>query len=273
MRPEIQKSLKEAIRVGQLIAFDTETTGLSSENDYITEIAAVQAIVQPDGVIHSRKVLHEYIRVPVTLSQKIVELTGITDEFLRDKPTEDEIFNKIYDFFGESPILLGHNVPFDIKMLSAMYKRHGKSLRPLAVLDTLPMARDQLKDITNHKLQTVAEYYGLTTRFHSAIGDVAVTGKIANILMPYYLTKSTRPLIQAHIRHAKYWSLYQNQRVYCDTDYGNLYIDYRKKCWGGDGVNIDEYDVDYLEKQLKALASTDDLHQALRYFYDCSKKK
>lgn len=270
MRTQLIKNIRSAIKCGTLIAFDTETTGLSAEKDRITEIGAVLSAVDERGRIHSKSLLHEYIKPPFHLPAKIVELTGLTDTFLADKPTEEEVFPKIYKFFGESPIVLGHNVPFDIGMLGAMYKRFGRPFNPIAI-DTLPMCRDKLTDLQNHKLGTVAEYFGLTAKLHSAVGDIGLTGKIYNLLVSEIDLNADQKLIRAHIKGCRYWSMYQTQRIYCDTDYGNLYIDYRKKNWGGDGVNIDEFDIDYLESQLKTMAGTDDLHQALRHFYNVAK--
>lgn len=262
MRPKLIESIKAALGK-EVIAFDTETTGLSPESDYITEIGAVKAVVQPNGIIKGgQKRLHTYIKVPVTLSPKIVELTGITDEFLSDKPTEDEIFDQIYSFFGESPIVLGYNVPYDVGMMNGLYKRHGKEFKPQYLIDVLAMVRDVIKgDTKNNQLSTIAEYYGLKTKFHSAVGDIAVTGKIYNLLVPEYFEKAKGEPIKATIQRTY---TYKYPTLICETDYGRLMYNVAKHFWGSTQTDVTNYDFEHLEQQLLILGGSDNLYGALK---------
>ena len=118
-----------------------------------------------------------FINPGCILPDKIVELTGITDAFLKDKPKESEVFNEIFAIFGESPNVIGHNVPFDNGFMSELYIRHGKIFTPDSI-DTCQMAREALRkgiDVPNHKLSTVANFFDIEVDFHKADADVEAT--------------------------------------------------------------------------------------------------
>ena len=181
MRRNIIKTLKDNVDK-IIIAFDTETTGLDSSSDLITEIGAYKLKYDKKGHIKISKPFHLYINVPKVLSPKITELTGLTNDFLSKYPTENQQWKKIYNFFGNAPVVLGHNIPFDVKMLNALYARYGKNFIPVFTIDTLEMARDVIgDDIKNHKLGTIAEYYGFDADFHKASEDILMTCKIFSV--------------------------------------------------------------------------------------------
>ena len=90
------------------VVFDIETTGFSNVNDKITEIGAVK--------IENFKVVDrfsELINPQKDISYKIQELTGITNDMVRDKPTIEEILPKFMEFVGDS-VLVAHNAAFDV---------------------------------------------------------------------------------------------------------------------------------------------------------------
>ena len=90
------------------VVFDIETTGFSSTNDKITEIGAVK--------IENYKVVDrfsEFINPERDISYKIQNLTGITNDMVKDKPTIEEVFPKFLEFIGDS-VLVAHNADFDM---------------------------------------------------------------------------------------------------------------------------------------------------------------
>ena len=153
VKKEVLKALSEH---NEIIFFDTETTGFSSTNDRIIEIAAIKVEKTIDDKFIVRDSFHEYIRPRFPIPEKITEITGITNEMLEDKPFEEDVFPVVYEFFGEAPaIICAHNTPFDMRFLKSLYNRYGKTIQPMYELDTLEMARDLVKDITGHIYSTV----------------------------------------------------------------------------------------------------------------------
>lgn len=159
------------------LLFDFETTGLKADADYPIQLALAKVNSKNLEIEFTKNWL---IKPPVSLPPKITEITGITDEMLADKPSEDEVFSEIFEIFGESPIVCGQNVKFDIGFLEALYKRQGKSLVIKDSLDSLLIAKEQLKkgeEVENHKLQTLVEYFYPEAEldYHDASADIAAT--------------------------------------------------------------------------------------------------
>ncbi|MBQ6632105.1 MAG: PHP domain-containing protein, partial [Romboutsia sp.] len=94
------------------VVFDIETTGFSNTNDKITEIGAVK--IQNFKVVDR---FSELINPQKDISYKIQELTGITNDMVKDKPTIEEVLPKFIEFIGDS-VLVAHNAEFDMSFIS-----------------------------------------------------------------------------------------------------------------------------------------------------------
>ena len=98
------------------VVFDLETTGLSSITDEITEIGAVKVI---DGkIVDTFEML---VKPNKRISQKITNITGITNEMVEGKPPIEEVLPQFIEFIGGLP-LVAHNVEFDYGFLCENYK-------------------------------------------------------------------------------------------------------------------------------------------------------
>ena len=122
------------------IVLDTETTGLDPEaGDRIVEIGCVELI----NHIPTGNTYHQYINPERSISEEVVAVHGLTEEFLSDKPKFSEIADDFLAFVGSDTLVI-HNAPFDMKFLNFELQ---KSNRPLLnydhVLDTLVMARQK----------------------------------------------------------------------------------------------------------------------------------
>lgn len=113
------------------IIFDTETTGLLKPRaaplevqPYITEIYAVKI----DEEFQILDELNTYVRIPVPVSKKITQITGITDEDLKDAPTFLKLTQEIAEFFADSTEMIAHNLPFDKSMLQYQFDRAKKTI-------------------------------------------------------------------------------------------------------------------------------------------------
>lgn len=123
------------------IVLDTETTGLDADNgDRIVDIGCVELENhQPTG-----KTFQVYINPMRSMSEEVVRIHGLTEEFLSDKPTFEEIADDFLAFVGENTPLVIHNAAFDIKFLNMELKRcHRPCLSSERVIDTLIIARNK----------------------------------------------------------------------------------------------------------------------------------
>lgn len=121
------------------IVFDTETTGLDPfSGDKIVEIGAVELINhRPTG-----KEYHQYINPLCSMSEEVVAVHGLTEQFLSQKPIFSEICDDFLAFIGQDARLVAHNAPFDMSFLNTELKAAGHDeIGFERVVDTLPMAR------------------------------------------------------------------------------------------------------------------------------------
>lgn len=93
------------------IALDLETTGLEARLEKITEIAALRVV---DGRVEERFVT--LVNPMRQLGERIRELTGITDDMVKDAPVIEDIIGDAVRFCGNLP-LLGHNILFDLSLI------------------------------------------------------------------------------------------------------------------------------------------------------------
>ena len=153
---------------GEFVAFDLETTGLSSINDRITEVGAV--ILKNGKEIDRFQTLVDPERL---LSPENMELTGITNEMLKGQPKIEEILPKFLEFVGDRP-LVAHNAAFDIGFIRAECERQ-KISRSFTYADTLILARILMPQLNKHKLNIVADALSLPEFNHHRAADDAMT--------------------------------------------------------------------------------------------------
>ncbi|HEY8423978.1 MAG TPA: exonuclease domain-containing protein [Clostridia bacterium] len=170
----IKDEVPEEIKKNTYVVIDLETTG-TSENDRITEIAAVKII---DGKICQMfsTLVNPKIKIPAEVSK----ITGITDDMVAMSPTFEQVAGDLYKFC-DGAILVGHNIlEFDLQVLNKYSDITHYYYDQHKVEDTLLIAREKLKGkINNYKLSTIAEYFNITNPMaHRAQFDALTTAKI-----------------------------------------------------------------------------------------------
>ena len=157
---------------GSFVVFDIETTGLLKYRDEITEIGAVR--VENGEIIET---YNQLINPGRLLPEKIIEITGITDAMLADKPKIDQVLPEFLDFCKGS-ILVGQNTDFDIGFIRVNCERLGYEFKPV-YLDTLPMARALFDDMGKFSLDKIARKLEIPAfNHHRASDDARATGQI-----------------------------------------------------------------------------------------------
>ena len=160
---------------GEFICFDIETTGLSAKYERITEIGAVRVV---NGEIKDK--FSTFVNPQKNIPPKITDITGITDDMVKDAPLESEAIKSFLEFCGKSSVLVAHNAPFDISFIKAAANRLNVEFTN-TYIDTVPMCRSMLTGIKNCKLDTVVSYLKLPSFNHHRATDDAIA--LANIFI------------------------------------------------------------------------------------------
>lgn len=120
------------------IALDTETTGLSPEEGHrVIEIGCVEL----HNHVPTGRVFHQYINPERDVPEIATQISGLTEEFLKDFPVFSEIADDFLAFIEDTPLVI-HNAKFDITFLNFELNNLGKPLIPMTrAIDTLLIAR------------------------------------------------------------------------------------------------------------------------------------
>lgn len=157
-----------------MIALDIETTGLDANRDAILEIAAVR--------FNGRRIEDQWsslINPNRPIPGMITQLTGITNEMVRNAPPIKAVLHELADFVGDLPIV-GHNVRFDLGFL-----RHQGLFSNNQPVDTYELAAVLMPTASRYNLGSL--------------------GQLLNILIP----NSHRALDDARLAHAVFMELYE----------------------------------------------------------------
>ncbi|MEG1481044.1 PolC-type DNA polymerase III [Clostridium sp.] len=151
------------------VIFDLETTGFSAKNDRIIEIGAVKIL---KGKIVDR--FSEFVNPERLIPYKITELTGITDEMVKNSDNIEIILPKFLEFCKGS-VLVAHNAGFDTGFIKNNCRRFGLDF-DFTIVDTVPLARFLYPELKKVKLNIVAKHLGISLEnHHRAIDDAKAT--------------------------------------------------------------------------------------------------
>ncbi len=154
------------------VVFDVETTGLSAVYDTIIELAAVK--IRGGEIIDK---FEAFANPHHPLSATTIELTGITDDMVRDAPDVVDVVRDFKEWIGDD-VLVAHNASFDMGFLNVAYKRLLKTEKAKnPVIDTLELARFLYPEFKNHRLNTLCKKFDIElTQHHRAVFDAEATG-------------------------------------------------------------------------------------------------
>ena len=198
---------------------DLETTGLSFRTEKITEVGIMK--------VKNGEVIDEFscfVNPEKPIPQKVVEVTNITDDMVKDAETIDKVFPKILEFVGDS-ILVAHNADFDIGFLKYNASQLGYELNN-TYLDTLRLAKSLFPDFKKYKLGFIADKLGIVVEVaHRALDDVDTTVKVFNIMISMLKEKGAKTwddVDSLEIGKADYKSLPTYHAIILAKDYVGL---------------------------------------------------
>lgn len=243
----------------EFIVVDIETTGKNPEKDYIVEFSAIRYLIN-ERKLHIVSELNVFIKPPVQMADKVIAIHHISNEFLKDKPSEKEVFQSIFDFIGFAPVLAGYNILFDKRFIEMMYHRNGVIFSSIADFDVLEMARDlnNLEETKNFKLSSIASLYGVDEGliFHNALDDVKATGRLMSVFYNEYKLIYDKTDFSSkeklYINSVYFWKGFNKQQkgIYINTNLGKIWLSTVYKCWLSTEVDLSYVDIEHLESDI-----------------------
>lgn len=154
------------------VVLDTETTGLDPALGHrVVELACVELVNRRI----TGRTLHRYLNPQRPSDPGALEVHGLSEEFLADKPLFRDVAHELLEFVRDAELVI-HNAPFDLAFLDAELKRldqPGMNSQAAGVLDTLRLARE-LHPGKRNSLDALCERYGVDNSartLHGALLD------------------------------------------------------------------------------------------------------
>ncbi len=177
----------------RLVVLDTETTGMNQDigphyqGHRIIEIGCVEVVNRRLTGRH----YHVYIKPDRLVDEEAIQVHGITDEFLADKPDFREISQEFIEFIRGAELVI-HNAPFDIGFMDHEFRLMGLDLATeqiCTVTDTLVMARQKFPGKRNN-LDVLCDRYGIDNSHRTLHGALLDAEILADV---YLLMTGGRP--------------------------------------------------------------------------------
>lgn len=166
------------------VVLDTETTGMNKDGPHylghkIIEIGCVELINRRQTGRH----FHKYINPQMPVDPEAIEVHGITDEMLADKPLFSEVSDEFVEFIKGAELVI-HNAPFDLGFMdyefSLLPQPIPKTESFCSIIDTLVMAKEMRPGQRNN-LDVLSKLYGLDTSrrtLHGALLDAEILAEV-----------------------------------------------------------------------------------------------
>ena len=193
-----------------VLAFDLETTGVSTANDRIVQIALIGSDKEGQTISYESLVNP---RRPIPLGAS--EVHGIYDDEVKHLGDFSSIAQQVHSLV-EGAVIVGHNVRnFDMQMLDNEFRRLGKlPPKPKAIMDTLEIVR-RVKLSRPHNLGSLCARHGISLEnAHTATADAA-----ASMLLFWRLTLDHSPMFRKTLEEVERW-LIHGKHTTDDSDLG-----------------------------------------------------
>lgn len=156
---------------------DLETTGISHITEKITEVGIIK--------IKNGEVISEFecfVNPEKPIPERVVEITHITDDMVKDAETIDKVIPKIIEFIGND-VLVAHNAGFDIGFLKYNFEKYGYKLEN-TYIDTLRLSKAIFPEFKKYKLGIIADNLGIKVDVaHRALDDVKTLVEVFKVMI------------------------------------------------------------------------------------------
>lgn len=278
---------------------DIETTGFSyARGDKIIEIGAVK--INENGDIIEE--FSSLINPNKFISQKIQQITGITNEMVKDSPIIDDVMPNFKTFIKDT-MVVAHNANFDCKFLNFYGKRCGLHIRDSRIIDTLKISRKLHSNLTKHKLSNLCNYFDIPYESgHRALSDAIMTARIFAEMLKNELyapeinkgdyadkqisldmiansqaqdlkgEKKKKEKEEIQIKSISYWEAPNQKlkRLYVNTTKGDMFLDIIRLKWIFlKNAKFSHNDVPALEEQMLKLLNLEHRNELLSFKGKC----
>lgn len=171
--------------MSRLIVLDTETTGMNLDGPHyidhgIVEIGCVEVV--------NRRLTgnnyHIYVKPDRRVDPEAIQVHGITDEFLQDKPRFPAIAQEFINYIQGAELVI-HNAPFDVGFMDYEFQKHGINIKTAdicKVTDTLQMAR-QIFPGKRNNLDVLCNRYGIDNSHRTLHGALLDSEILADVYL------------------------------------------------------------------------------------------
>ena len=183
--------LENAYNLNEVVVLDVESTGLSTTQDEIVQIAAIRYGkdgYREDDIANTLNILLKTTKC-VGDSQKVHHFT---DEELQSKGLEPTVaLNMLLDFIGDK-VIVGHNIGYDMQIINSSLSRNNMPrITKNKIYDTLDLARKVYPNAANHKLGFLYNQLEMEHEpTHNALDDIIATAELLSHLLEIILTKA-----------------------------------------------------------------------------------
>ena len=167
--------LVTGLEAGEVVVYDVESTGTDTTEDRIIQIAAMR--IDRDGNEIER--FERFINPGKSVGTSQL-VHGFTDEYLAEHGESPQVVLEAFKEFSKNRIIVGHNVNYDISILSHELARHNLGEPQFkAVYDTLDIFRRFYPTLENHKLGFLSKHFPINHKpTHNAMDDIIATGQL-----------------------------------------------------------------------------------------------
>lgn len=177
-------TIRPSNRQKSYAVIDIETDGFNENEHSILEIGALKI---ENSKIEEFNYLIKYQHI---LPDRIIAITGITQEILAQEGIPLDIaLNEFLQFIGSAD-LIGYNIDFDIKFLNHALKKEGLPLLKNKKYDLMKYVKSEHMFLNNYKLQTVLATYGIEEQVpHRALLDARLIYELSTKVNKFLQTR------------------------------------------------------------------------------------
>lgn len=191
-----------------IIVFDVESTGVDVTEDEIIQIAAIKINKYGEVTEKFEKFLKN--KKSVKSSEHV---HGFSDKFLRENGEDKEVVLKEFIEFSKDAIIVGHNVQFDINILTSELSRLnlGK-VKFKGFFDTLDIYKRFYSNLPNHKLDTLSRIFETVNKpSHDAMDDILATKELLVMAIKNKIKPTSLERIAHMSKHMKAFTAIRNK--------------------------------------------------------------